>query len=218
MNPIVASSAEAASQWQGPIRLLFIDGDHSYEASRQDLELWSPFVVPHGLICFHDIPGWEGVTRFYRELMSRTTAYREAGTVLSMKIVQKLPATPGTAPHDLGLAGRTDFNPFPMWCCPPQPGTGAARAGGFAEAETALRESLALAPDNAEAWNDLGAVLQQSGRLPEAARTLERGAVAFRLRIGPGKLAAPSCDRRRRLHRYQREQPRGAVAGPETLR
>ena len=90
VTPIVTSSPEAAGRWQGPIRLLFIDGDHSYEASRQDFELWSPFVIPHGMICFHDIPGWEGVTRFYRELMSGTNAYREVGTVLSMKIVQKV--------------------------------------------------------------------------------------------------------------------------------
>ena len=89
VTPVVASSTEAAGQWTGPIRLLFIDGDHSYEAVRQDFVLWSPFVAAHGLICFHDVNSWPGVTRFYEELMRSTTAYREVGTVLSLKVIEK---------------------------------------------------------------------------------------------------------------------------------
>ena len=77
VTPVVASSADAAARWEGPIRLLFVDGDHAYESARQDFVLWSPFVVPHGVICFHDIGNCPGVTQFYRELMSGTTAYRE---------------------------------------------------------------------------------------------------------------------------------------------
>ena|SRR5437763_33087 len=90
VTPVVAPSAEAVKQWAGPIRLLFIDGDHSYEESRRDFELWSPFVVRHGLICFHDIPGWPGVTRFYEELLRGTNAYREVGAVVSLRVVEKL--------------------------------------------------------------------------------------------------------------------------------
>jgi predicted O-methyltransferase YrrM len=90
VTPIVASSAEAAGQWHGPIRLLFIDGDHSYEESRRDFELWSPFVVPHGVVCFHDIRNWPGVTRFYEELLRGTTAYREVVAVLTLRVIEKL--------------------------------------------------------------------------------------------------------------------------------
>lgn len=90
VTPIVASSAEAVKQWSGPIRLLFIDGDHSYEESRRDFELWSPFVVQHGLICFHDICVWPGVTRFYEELLRDTKAYLEVGGVVSLRVVEKL--------------------------------------------------------------------------------------------------------------------------------
>lgn len=88
--PMVAESAEAAKQWQGPIRLLFIDGDHSYEASRQDFELWSPFVAPHGVICFHDIPGWPGVTKFYEELIASNTGYRQIGAAQSLRVVTRI--------------------------------------------------------------------------------------------------------------------------------
>ena len=102
--------------------MLFIDGDHSYEASRQNFELWSPFVVPHGMICLHDIPSWPGVTRFYQELMSSTIAYREVATVVSMKIIQKVPPLPAAAHHRQGLDLLTQ--------------------GRFAEAETALHRPL----------------------------------------------------------------------------
>ncbi|MGH9349333.1 MAG: class I SAM-dependent methyltransferase [Vicinamibacterales bacterium] len=35
--------------------LLFIDGDHTYEAVKADFELYSRFVSPSGAIAFHDI-------------------------------------------------------------------------------------------------------------------------------------------------------------------
>jgi Methyltransferase domain len=89
VKPVVASSGEAARRWSGPIRLLFIDGDHAYEASRRDFELWSPFVTPLGVVCFHDIPGWPGVTKFYQELLAQPSGFREVATVVTMKVVQR---------------------------------------------------------------------------------------------------------------------------------
>lgn len=77
VTPIVGSSEEVARQWDRPIRLLFIDADHSYEESRRDFELWSPFVVPGGIIVFHDIEVFEGVTRFYRELLASDQGYKQ---------------------------------------------------------------------------------------------------------------------------------------------
>lgn len=93
VTPIVSSSADAAAAWSGPIRLLFIDGDHSYEASKRDFELWSRFVVPGGLIGFHDIRAWPGVTQFYGELLRDTKAYREVGAVMTLRVIEKLTAT-----------------------------------------------------------------------------------------------------------------------------
>src|SRR5262245_23879896 len=57
--PIRASSSEAVREWQAPIRLLFIDGDHEYESVRYDFEAWSRFVVPHGLVCLHDVSNYD---------------------------------------------------------------------------------------------------------------------------------------------------------------
>jgi predicted O-methyltransferase YrrM len=91
MVPIIASSVEAGERWDTPIRLLFIDGDHSYDASKKDFEVWSPFVVPHGLIGFHDIGAWPGVTQFYEELLQNNNAFREALSVNSLRVIQRLP-------------------------------------------------------------------------------------------------------------------------------
>ncbi|MBI2424335.1 MAG: class I SAM-dependent methyltransferase [Candidatus Hydrogenedentes bacterium] len=87
--PIVARSEDAARDWHGPIRLLFIDGDHSYEASKLDFDLWSPFVVPGGIIVFHDIGEWEGVTRFYNEHVITDPRYKQLLNLYSMCVVVK---------------------------------------------------------------------------------------------------------------------------------
>jgi predicted O-methyltransferase YrrM len=39
---------------QGPIDLLFIDGDHSYEGAKADFERWAPRVRDGGHLLFHD--------------------------------------------------------------------------------------------------------------------------------------------------------------------
>jgi predicted O-methyltransferase YrrM len=75
------TSEEAAKNWNQPIDLIFIDGDHSYEGVRRDWELFSPHVSPFGVVVFHDTiwdvdqESWKeyrredmGVPRFVEEL------------------------------------------------------------------------------------------------------------------------------------------------------
>jgi predicted O-methyltransferase YrrM len=41
-----------------PIDVLFIDGDHTYQGVRRDVELYGPLLAEDGLVAFHDIvPG-----------------------------------------------------------------------------------------------------------------------------------------------------------------
>lgn len=87
--PLVAPSEDAVRGWSKPIRLLFIDGEHSYEASRRDFELWSPFVVSGGMIAFHDIGHWPGVSRFYQELIQSTMQFKERFAVQSIRAIQR---------------------------------------------------------------------------------------------------------------------------------
>jgi predicted O-methyltransferase YrrM len=59
-----------------PLDVLFIDGDHSYEAAKRDYELYAPLVPPGGLIGFHDIvPGRaaRGVPDLWQELRDESS-------------------------------------------------------------------------------------------------------------------------------------------------
>jgi predicted O-methyltransferase YrrM len=55
VNPLPGMSGDVAEKWTGEIDLLFIDGDHSYEAVLSDFVGWSKFVKPGGYVCFHDV-------------------------------------------------------------------------------------------------------------------------------------------------------------------
>jgi glycosyltransferase involved in cell wall biosynthesis len=85
----VADSVHVGATWQGPIRLLFIDGDHSYEATRADVETWSKHVVPGGIIAFHDVEVWPGVTQMYREFTASNPGWKEFFKVRSLWGVQR---------------------------------------------------------------------------------------------------------------------------------
>lgn len=89
VDPMEGKSREISETWTKPIRLLFIDGDHSYEQCAMDFQCWSPFVVPHGCIAFHDCGSWPGVTQFYNELMNRNDAYCEVAAANSIRVIQR---------------------------------------------------------------------------------------------------------------------------------
>ena len=48
------STTEALSRVAGKVDFVFIDADHSYEACRQDIELWKGRIVPGGYLFGHD--------------------------------------------------------------------------------------------------------------------------------------------------------------------
>ncbi len=54
VRPIGLASIAAARAWERPIAMLFVDGDHHYDAVRADFEAWSPHVISGGAILFHD--------------------------------------------------------------------------------------------------------------------------------------------------------------------
>lgn len=90
VRPIRAASEDAVVGWTEPVRLLFIDGDHDYESTKKDFELWSKFVTPGGYICFHDVETtWPGVTQFYHELINDSDEYVQAASTGSLRVVRK---------------------------------------------------------------------------------------------------------------------------------
>ena len=66
-------SHSAARTFQQPFDMLFLDGDHAYEAVTQDIEDWWPKLAPGGVLLMHDtapvrsVPdsfqGWPGPSR-----------------------------------------------------------------------------------------------------------------------------------------------------------
>jgi len=52
INFINKSSLAAVKNWDKPIGVLFIDGDHT--KAGEDFEAWEKFVIPGGIILFHD--------------------------------------------------------------------------------------------------------------------------------------------------------------------
>jgi hypothetical protein len=63
-----------AMEWDGPIHVLFIDGDHSYPTVKADIEKWTLFVPVGCVVIFHDCTDHDGVKRAVNEGM-RTGTY-----------------------------------------------------------------------------------------------------------------------------------------------
>ena len=88
VKPLVSESTKPAHNWQKPIRLLFIDGDHSYDATRRDFENWAIHVPDYGYIVFHDVgPSWPGVTKFFNQIIN-SNSYKLRLSVGSVRVVQ----------------------------------------------------------------------------------------------------------------------------------
>ncbi len=54
VNVIVNDSVVVAKSWIGDIGLLFVDGDHFYESTLNDLLEWLPHVIKGGVVVIHD--------------------------------------------------------------------------------------------------------------------------------------------------------------------
>jgi Methyltransferase domain len=58
VKPLAMSSKDAAGIIKDQcFDLIFIDGDHSYDVTSMDIELWLPKVVEGGILCGHDCEG-----------------------------------------------------------------------------------------------------------------------------------------------------------------
>lgn len=83
--PIRKFSFEAIKTWRKPIRLLFIDGNHSYAAVRRDILDWEPWVVPGGVIACHDtLNPAEGVSRAISKYLLDTQKLVDVGVIDSI--------------------------------------------------------------------------------------------------------------------------------------
>ncbi len=54
----------------GPIDVLWVDGDHHYEAVRDDLANWGPLVRRNGVVACHDYTHWADVRKAWAEVIT----------------------------------------------------------------------------------------------------------------------------------------------------
>jgi MMP 1-O-methyltransferase len=75
-----APSRDVAVGWNRPIRLLWIDGDHTYPGAKLDFDLFSPFLIDGAIVAFHDtLHEFEGPIRVFVEDMLRSDKFGPAG-------------------------------------------------------------------------------------------------------------------------------------------
>jgi predicted O-methyltransferase YrrM len=80
-----AFSREAAKGWNRSIRLLWIDGDHTYQGAKEDFELFSPHLANGAIVAMHDaLHAYEGPIRVFVEQILRSDRFGPAGFVQSV--------------------------------------------------------------------------------------------------------------------------------------
>jgi predicted O-methyltransferase YrrM len=97
--PLVMTSKDAARILTGPVELLFIDADHSYEGVRADAELWLPRVVEDGTVMFHDVAtsGYSGPRRVFRRAVCWNRGFDRIARVGSMAVARRTGRRSGRA-------------------------------------------------------------------------------------------------------------------------
>lgn len=87
-----ALSKEVSSSWNEPIRLLWIDGDHTYRGAKDDFDGFARHVNPFGVIALHDaLNAFSGPIRVFVEEMLNTNKFGAAGFVHSIAWAQFRP-------------------------------------------------------------------------------------------------------------------------------
>jgi MMP 1-O-methyltransferase len=93
--PIVTTSEAAAASFNTPIEMIFIDGDHDYEAVKRDFELWYPKVVDGGVMAFHDTTVWQGPKKLVAERMYKSRHFCDGSFAGSIAFATKVRANTG---------------------------------------------------------------------------------------------------------------------------
>ena len=87
-----APSREIAMGWNRPIRLLWIDGDHTYKGAKLDFDLFAPFLIDGAIVAIHDtLHEFEGPIRVFVEDILRSDQFGPAGLLHTIGWAQYRP-------------------------------------------------------------------------------------------------------------------------------
>lgn len=85
------TSQALGPSWRRPIRLLWIDGDHTYEGAKSDFDVFAPYLIPGAIVAFHDVlNGFVGPPRAMIEGPLASPLFGACGVVGSIGWVQFL--------------------------------------------------------------------------------------------------------------------------------
>ena len=89
--PVVKTSVDAERDWDAkPIELLWMDGDHTYEMVKLDLDLWFPYLIEGGIIAFHDTIASPGPRILVAEKIFKSHYFTNTGFVDSLTYARKV--------------------------------------------------------------------------------------------------------------------------------
>jgi len=130
-----AFSEEVGQSWARPIRFLWIDGDHTYEGAKRDVDIFRSFLVSGSVVAMHDVLGTHyGSLRTFVEEILESPEFGPAGYCgsigwahfrpddggsLRYSVQRKLLAIPArqiipVAKTGLGLVGRNKWR-YKIW-------------------------------------------------------------------------------------------------------
>ena len=85
-------SRDAAVGWNRPIRLLWINGDHTYQGAKLDFDLFKPFLIDGAIVAIHDtLHEFEGPIRVFVEDMLRSDEFGPASLLHTIGWAQYRP-------------------------------------------------------------------------------------------------------------------------------
>jgi predicted O-methyltransferase YrrM len=87
VDPIGLPSVEAARDWPGRVRVLFVDGHHAKTSVEADIDAWLPHLELGGFVLLHDsteISGFPGPTEVARTRLRRGSVFEVVGQIGSI--------------------------------------------------------------------------------------------------------------------------------------
>lgn len=110
VEPRVAFSHDVAESFdEGPVGMVWIDGDHSYRGVKEDFEDWFPRLECGGWYAMHDtVNSWFGPTKLARRLLGRRSDLADIGVVWLTLFARKAPARAWRRAS--GLKARASFD------------------------------------------------------------------------------------------------------------
>lgn len=93
-------SHELGRMWDRPLRLLWIDGDHTYPGAKADFQTFRRFLNPGAIVAFHDVlHGFDGPVRVFCDELLFSNQFGACGVCGSIGWSQYLGDEPATRPY-----------------------------------------------------------------------------------------------------------------------